>query len=100
MEPTSEDMYLRARMPVERLANGCENFNLGSATVSIYDTAWVSMIIRPIVSGDDEIQWLFPESFSFILDTQLPNGGWGSYLSIDDGILNTMAAMLAILRRH
>lgn len=99
MNPTSENLYLRARVLVERLVYGCENHNLGSATVSIYDTAWVSMIIRPTVGDDDEVQWLFPESFSFILDSQLPDGGWESYYSIDDGILNTMAAMLAIIRR-
>lgn len=57
------------------------------------------MIIRPTVGGDDEVRWLFPESFSFILGSQLPDGGWESYFSIDDGILNTMAAMLAIIRR-
>ncbi|MCJ1344331.1 hypothetical protein MMC31_002534, partial [Peltigera leucophlebia] len=99
MDPTSENLYLRARVLVERIANGCKNHNLGSATVSIYDTAWVSMIIRPTVGGDDEVRWLFLESFSFILDSQLPDGGWESYFSIDDGILNTMAAMLAIIRR-
>ena len=55
MDPNSENLCLRARALVERLANGCENYNLGSATVSIYDTAWVSMIIKPTVGGDDEV---------------------------------------------
>ena len=94
MEPLT--LYHRAQDLVQQLANGCESHLLGSATVSIYDTAWVSMISRTI-NGHDE--WLFPESFQYILDHQLPEGSWESYASLEDGILNTMAALLA-LKKH
>ncbi len=86
----------RAQNLVHQLADGCDNYNLGSATVSIYDTAWVSMISKTINGYD---QWLFPESFRYILDNQLPDGSWESYASLEDGILNTMAALLA-LKKH
>lgn len=86
----------RAQLLVEHLAERCEGNSLGSATVAIYDTAWVSMISK---TTDGESQWLFPESFQFLLDNQLPEGGWASYASVGDGILNTMAALLA-MKRH
>lgn len=89
-------LYRRTQRLVERLVKGCQRHSLGSATVAIYDTAWVSMIFK---RTDGEHRWLFPESFRFLLDNQLPHGGWISYASVGDGILNTMAALLA-LRRH
>ncbi|OTB17444.1 hypothetical protein K445DRAFT_310851 [Daldinia sp. EC12] len=64
-------------------------------SVSIYDTAWLSMVKKP---NDDE-QWLFPECFDYILRNQQEDGNWPSYASTLDGILNTAAALLAV-RKH
>ena len=47
---------------------------------------------------DGKSQWLFPESFRFLLDNQLPEGGWAPYASVGDGILNTIA-LLALKKR-
>ena len=71
-------------------------YGMGSMTISIYDTAWISMISKR--TGDHQ-QWLFPESFHFILNHQDPSGGWCTELTEIDGILSTMAALLA-LRKH
>ncbi|CAG8948914.1 hypothetical protein HYFRA_00002041 [Hymenoscyphus fraxineus] len=72
----------------------------GSISVSTYDTAWTSMISKPI-SGNH--QWLFPSSFSSILQSQNADGGWGDLITgveVDD-ILNSMSALLALLKhRH
>jgi hypothetical protein len=68
---------------------------LGSMSCSIYDTAWVSMIPSPSLPR----QWLFPECFEYILETQLSTGAWPAYSSILDGILNTAAGLLA-LKKH
>lgn len=89
----SQEMEHRVQSLVQRLATGCQYNNLGSATVAIYDTAWVSMVSK--VEGDQEI-WLFPECFQYLLESQLPNGGWKCYSSRDDGLLNTLAALLAM----
>ena len=86
----------QAQALVRRLVVGSENRNLGSATVAFYDTAWVSMVSK-IHQGQN--RWLFPESFRFLLDNQLPDGGWKSYASRDDGLLNTLAALLA-MKKH
>lgn len=53
------------------------------------------MIEKPVGSG----QWLFPESFDYVLGQQSNNGDWPSYATVADGILNTAAALL-VLRRH
>lgn len=41
-------------------------------------------------------RWLFPESFQCLLSQQLPNGGWESYATEEDGILNSLTALLAL----
>lgn len=48
-----------------------------------------------------EEQWLFPESFYYLLETQSNDGSWGCVptLSQIDGILSTAAALIS-LRRH
>lgn len=95
-------MFLEAdaSILVGQLASACKNGRpTGCMSASVYDTAWVSMVSKTI---DGHQQWLFPDSFEYILDAQLPNGGWECYASDLDGILNTMAALLAILhnRKH
>ncbi|RDL34572.1 uncharacterized protein BP5553_07700 [Venustampulla echinocandica] len=67
----------------------------GSMSPSIYDTAWLAMISQDI---DGETCWTFPECFQYLLETQLESGGWVSYASQVDGILNTMGALLALLK--
>jgi hypothetical protein len=67
----------------------------GSFSVSIYDTAWLSMIRMP----DAGNKWMFPECFDYILRTQEHDGSWKSYATIADGILNTAASLLA-LKEH
>ena len=99
MELQSRDT--RARKLVQDLADGCESGRLGSATVAVYDTAWVSMVAKDV---GGESQWLFPECFQFLLDSQSDDGSWESDAafddgSLDDGILNTLAALLALKKR-
>ena len=91
-----EKLDRQAHSLVQRLATGCKNGSLGSATVAIYDTAWVSMVSKV---DDGQEAWLFPECFQFLLDNQLPNGGWQCYSTPYDGLLNTLAALLA-LQKH
>lgn len=64
---------------------------------SIYDSAWLSMIQKP--ECRDTNDWLFPRCFDYILSQQLSSGAWESYASPIDGILNTAACLLAIIRR-
>ena len=84
----------KAKTLVAELAEVCASGEaLGSMSVTVYDTAWVSMISMTV---DDEETWLFPNSYSIVLDQQLPDGGWQSYASDIDGILNFMAALLSL----
>jgi hypothetical protein len=68
--------------------------NIGSFSPSIYDTAWLARIRLPDDSG-----WLFPDSFEYLLTLQQPQGDWTPERSQIDGILNTMAALVA-LKEH
>lgn len=76
--------------------DGAQGFSTFSA--SIYDTAWVAMVERPGPSGSMEL--MFPECFDFLLHMQKADGSWRSESgSVLDGILNTMAALLAVQKR-
>ena len=70
-----------------------QNGDVGFFTCAIYDTAWISMVAKPTENGKI---WLFPESFRYIINSQLPDGGWPSYAADVDGILNTAASLLAL----
>lgn len=84
---------------VSELAKSLDNgFSRSLLSPVIYDTAWSSIISKG--HGNGCSRWLFPESFQTVLQKQLPNGTWGSSVSEVDGILNTMAALLAILRHQ
>ncbi|KAI9649363.1 hypothetical protein NHQ30_001938 [Ciborinia camelliae] len=86
---------LEAKFLVGGLAN--ESFRAcgsGSMSTSIYDTAWVSIVSKEV---DGVRHWLFPEAFQHIIDAQAQDGSWESYSSQVDGILNTMAALLALV---
>ena len=90
-------MFLEAdaSILVGQLASACKDGTpIGCMSASIYDTAWVSMVSKVV---DGRREWQFPESLQYILDKQLPDGGWQCYASDLDGILNTMAALLALL---
>lgn len=54
------------------------------------------MIAKP---ENEEHHWAFPESFQFLLEEQQSEGGWDGQKNSDDGILNTLAALLA-MKRH
>jgi hypothetical protein len=66
-----------------------------SMSASVYDTAWVSMVQKPV---EGENVWLFPESFRAICEAQTPEGGWDGADTIDE-IVNTLACLLS-LKRH
>ncbi|PTB66981.1 Ent-kaurene synthase [Trichoderma citrinoviride] len=70
--------------------------DFGSFSISIYDTAWLAMIRDP----DDPGRWLFPESYSYLLLHQAEDGMWPTYASPIDGILNTLAGLLALLKHR
>ncbi|KAM7191493.1 hypothetical protein V8F33_008844 [Rhypophila sp. PSN 637] len=65
----------------------------GSFSTSLYDTAWLARFRTP--NGD----WLFPQCFQHLLQMQEPGGGWPVYGAEMDGLLSTMAALVA-LRDH
>ena len=63
-------------------------------SVTVYDTAWVSMVRRVV---HDDWHWLFPQCFDYVLSQQQDDGTWPCYASQIDGILNSLAALLALL---
>ena len=54
------------------------------------------MIAKP---ENEDHHWAFSESFQFLLEEQQLDGGWDGHKNSDDGILNTLAALLA-MKRH
>lgn len=90
------DHRSRAHMLVRQLVDEHDpQYGVGSMTCSVYDTAWVSMISK---SADGSTKWLFPSAFDYLLKTQHHDGGWHSSSSDIDGILNTLAALLALCK--
>ncbi|KAI1113357.1 hypothetical protein F5Y14DRAFT_418062 [Nemania sp. NC0429] len=73
-------------------------WDFGAVSASVYDMAWLSMVRKPDVPGGNTA-WLFPECFQYVLAEQLPTGGWASYGTPVDDILNTATALLS-LRMH
>jgi len=89
---------LDARLLVSRLASKLSQpYGLGSMSISIYDTAWVAMVSRTTGSTSE---FLFPESFQYLLQSQSPDGSWEVYASQVDGILNTAAGLLALIKHQ
>ena len=89
----SADYVARASTLIGQLINDHDpQYGVGSLSCSVYDTAWVAMVIKN-VNGQD--QWLFPSSFEYLLNHQQHDGGWQTSSSDADGILNTLAALLA-----
>ena len=90
---SSPDLEQLAQDLVQDVAQACERVeSLGRVNCADYDTAWLSMIIKSV---NGEPVWLFPECFRYLLTSQHPEGGWGTYLSEVDGILSTMAVLWA-----
>jgi hypothetical protein len=72
----------------------------GFSTMSpaAYDTAWVAMTEK--TGKDGNTQPLFPEAYEYLKQTQDEDGSWGADTSDADGIVNTLAALLALKRQH
>lgn len=80
------------------LDNYDAHYGLGSMTCSVYDTAWVACISKTI---SNRSQWLFPSSFSFVLNSQSSDGGWPAHPQENEtgeanNILATMAALFCL----
>ncbi|KAL3429765.1 hypothetical protein BDV09DRAFT_202743 [Aspergillus tetrazonus] len=68
--PYSTQTVYRARILVKSIAAEVKSeYGFSSMAVSIYDTAWLAMIRK-------ESEWLFPESFTYLLEQQGQDGGW------------------------
>ena len=90
------DYAARASILVSQLINDHDpKYGVGSLTCSVYDTAWVALVIKDV---DGQKKWLFPSSFEYLLSNQQHDGGWQTSSSDADGILNTLAALLAFCR--
>lgn len=87
----ADDLFAR----VAQLCSPSSGSSPGSFSPSLYDTAWLAMVQKPLDSGS----WLFPKSFEYVLEQQMPSGAWPAYATVADGILNTAAGLLA-LKRH
>ena len=97
MQDASSTLDSDARQLLDTLANSFnDTYGFGSFTVSIYDTAWVSLVAKKI---DGHTCWLFPTTFTYVLVRQSSDGSWDSGRSEIDGILNTLAALLS-LEKH
>lgn len=70
-------------------------YGYGTMSCTIYDTAWVSMVLVP-----GRTEYLFPECFEYVLRRQsLSDGSFEGYASDLDSLLNTLAALLA-MKKH
>lgn len=102
--PTDIDLSTLAANLVEHLVKDQhETYGYGSMTCAVYDTAWVSMVARPVADDQGHSinnNWLFPSSFARLLYTQQADGGWGTGSMETDGMLNTAAALLAMCRHR
>lgn len=98
---TELDSQERIRRLLRTLLDSYEPcYGLGSMTVSVYDTAWIACIPKTVRGCP---QWLFPSSFFYILEAQLPNGRWAAHPGEEnsdevDGILPTMAASYCLIQ--
>jgi hypothetical protein len=56
------------------------------------------MIYKPGVEDGPGVSYhLFPQCFKFVLEEQMDDGGWRCYGSRFDGILNSLAGLLALV---
>lgn len=65
---------------------------------SIYDTAWVAMVTKGTA---DSKEWLFPESFHYLLRAQSDDGSWGLHPATQTvGVVDTAASLLALIKHR
>ncbi|KAJ8132098.1 hypothetical protein O1611_g1527 [Lasiodiplodia mahajangana] len=85
---------------IRRAAEGHdERYGAGFMSCTIYDTAWISLIQKPLHEGGKKA-WLFPQSFAYLLAAQSEDGGWSHIVGSQiDGILSTAVSLLS-LKRH
>ncbi|KAK7037233.1 hypothetical protein VNI00_011224 [Paramarasmius palmivorus] len=68
---------------------------LGSTGVSLYDTAWLSIVTRTIDDAGTK-SWVFPQSFEYICNAQAEDGGWHGDGSLIDSIMNTLVSLFSL----
>ena len=68
--------------------------SIASMSCNVYDTSWLACLSKR-VSGQQ--QWVFPKCFEYVLERQLPNGGWSKDVERTSAILTTMAALHSIV---
>ncbi|KAE8151971.1 terpenoid cyclases/protein prenyltransferase alpha-alpha toroid [Aspergillus avenaceus] len=98
----------QARNLVQRIAEEIKfEHGFSSVAPSIYDTAWLALIPDKTTK---QKRWLFPESFTYLLEHQSPDGGWDPLaqssrtakypdaLWLPDCIIHSLAALLALCR--
>lgn len=94
----SEDVERARSLLQELYAPSSVDYCTTQCRPTIYDTAWVAMLSRTTAStGNREL--VFPQSFQYLLDHQQANGGWEMRDFKLGTILNTLAGLLAILKR-
>ena len=96
----SPSLHDRARSLIRDIVGNYDSkYGFGAMSCAVYDTAWVSLVTKPVPStAQPTKEYLFPQSFQYILDAQLPSGGWAATGSAVDGILNTAASLLSLSR--
>ena len=93
MDLLSDVFSCEAKAVIKRLAYQVEHReSISSFSSSVYDTAWLAMVCK----SNSDTTLLFPQCFTYLLETQTEDGGWPAYASEMDGILNTMAATIAL----
>lgn len=84
---------------VHAMASESKNpHGLGTMSPAAYDTAWVAMAQKKDKNGI--LRPLIPEAYTYLENTQLKDGSWAADVSITDGIVNTLAALLALKKRE
>ena len=79
-----------------RLAQDGKIGSFGSFSPSLYDTAWLAMVPN---KPHEKTSWLFPSAFDALLDSQNEDGVWSNGSSIVDCLIDSLAALLAMVRR-
>lgn len=93
---TYQNLSTQAKALLQRVLGRRDPFyGFGGMSCTVYDTAWVSMVTE---MSHGVKQWLFPESFHYIISTQLENGGWEATTSQTDGILNTASSLYSLIK--
>ncbi|ESK88021.1 copalyl diphosphate synthase [Moniliophthora roreri MCA 2997] len=90
-------LYKSANALLKRLTatHHTSPYGVGSSGVSIYDTAWVSIVSRNVEQTGTRA-WVFPKSFEYICSSQAEDGGWHGDGSLIDSIMNTLASLLSL----